>query len=192
MSKLPLSELPVLDEESATGEVRDVFDDVRRTLEIPFVPNIHRAAAGAPNVLSATWAALSKAFLSTSLPMPLASMILFSISAARNCEYCSAVHQITCKNLGVEEDTLAIINSDLDGLTPRRVQAIIKFAQKCAFDPQSLGADAFADIRGEGITDQEIVEIIGLAALGNYLDTLADSMKIEVDDIFTEILGGRS
>jgi len=179
-----------MDEQSATGEVKDIFDDVRRTLEIPFVPNIHRAAAGAPNVLAATWSAVSKAFLSTSLPMPLASMILYSIAKAKNCQYCSAVHQITCNNLGVEEETLAIIDSDLDGLTPRRVQAIIKFAQKCAFDPQSLDAAAYDAVRGEGISEQEIVEIIGLAALGNYLDTLADSMKVEVDDVFTEILGG--
>jgi len=188
MANLPVSDLPVMDEMSATGEVKEIFDDVRRTLEIPFVPNIHRAAASAPNVLAATWAVLGKAFLSTSLPMPLASMILYSISKANNCQYCSAVHQVTCKNLGVEEDTLAIIDSNLDGLSPRRVQAIIKFALKCAFDPQSLDAAAYEGVRSEGITEQEIVEIIGLAALGNYLDTIADSMKIEVDDVFTEIL----
>ena len=32
--------------------------------------------------------------------------------------------------------------------------------------------------------------IIALAALGYYLDTLTDAMKIQVDDVFEEALAG--
>ncbi len=32
--------------------------------------------------------------------------------------------------------------------------------------------------------------ISDLAALGIYLDTVADAMKIQVDDVFTEALAG--
>ncbi len=117
-------------------------------------------------------------------------MILFSISAAKKCQYCSAVHQVTCKTLGVEEDTLAALDSNLEALAPQRVQAIVRFAQKCALDPQSLEAADYEAVRAQGIGDQELMEIIALAALGNLLDTLADGMKVEVDSVFTEALGG--
>jgi len=189
MNMLATSRLPIVAEESAVEAVRDIFDDIKRVLEIPFVPNIHGVAANAPNVLHGTWDALRHVFLTTNLPMPLASMILFSIAAAKNCQYCSAVHEVTCRNLGVEEETLARVTGDLDSLTPRRVQAIIKFAQKCALTPQSLVEADYEAVRAEGISDQELIEIIGLAALGNYLDTLADGLKVEVDSVFTEILG---
>jgi uncharacterized peroxidase-related enzyme len=188
MTTLPISGIPVLSEDDATGQVKDVFDEVRRVLEIPFVPNIHKGLAAAPNVLAGTWDALRNVFLGTSLPMPLASMILFSIAAAKKCRYCSAVHHVTCLNVGVEQDTLAALDGDLEGLTPRRVRAIVKFAQKCAQNPQSLEAVDYEAVKAEGVSDQELVEIIGLAALGNYLDTIADAMKIEVDEAFTEIL----
>jgi alkylhydroperoxidase/carboxymuconolactone decarboxylase family protein YurZ len=39
-------------------------------------------------------------------------------------------------------------------------------------------------VRAEGVSDEEIVEIIALAALGNYLDTLADALRVDVDDVF--------
>ena len=122
--------------------------------------------------------------------MSLASMIMFSIASAKNCQYCSAVHQVTCKTLGVDEETLTALAGHLETLAPRRVQEIVKFAIKCAMDPQSLSAADYDAVRDQGIGDDELMEIIALAALANYLDTLADGMKIEVDSVFKEALQG--
>ncbi len=174
----------------ASPEVAQKFDDIKRVLEIPFVPNIHRMAANSPAALNGIWAALQNIFLQTSLPVSLASMILYSISAAKKCQYCSAIHQVTCKTLGVEEDTLAALDSNLEALAPQRVQTIVKFAQKCALDPQSLQAADYETVRAQGIGDQELMEVIALAGLGNLLDTLADGMRVEVDSALTEALGG--
>ena len=189
MSVSQISQLPLIEEADADPEVAASFDDIKRVMEIPFIPNIHKTTANSPVVLAGTWAALRNIFLQTSLPLSLASMILFSIAAAKKCQYCSAVHQVTCKTLGVEEDTLAALDSNLEALAPHRVQTIVKFAQKCALDPQSLEADDYEAIRALGVGDQELMEIIALSALGNFLDTLADGMKIQVDSVFTEALG---
>ena len=69
-------------------------------------------------------------------------------------------------------------------MTPRRVQQIVKFAQKCASAPATVTDDDYESVRAEGVSDEEIVEIIALAALGNYLDTLADAIRVDVDDVF--------
>ena len=185
-----VSQLPMVEEADASADVAHSFDDIKRVMEIPFIPNIHKTLANSPTALAGTWAALHNTFLQTSLPLSLASMILFSISAAKKCQYCSAVHQITCKTLGVEEETLAALDGDLEALAPQRVQAIVKFAQKCALDPQSLKAADYEAVRAQGIGDQELTDIIALSALGNFLDTLADGMKVEVDSVFNEALGG--
>jgi hypothetical protein len=39
------------------------------------------------------------------------------------------------------------------------------------------------------VGDRELVEIVGLAALGNYMDTLA--LKVEVDEIVSQALASR-
>ncbi len=89
---------------------------------------------------------------------------------------------------GVDADMLEALENDLDSLAPLRVQAIIKFAGKCATAPYSLLDGDYDAVRSQGVSDAEIVEIITLAALGNYLDTIADSLKIEVDDMIAQAL----
>lgn len=190
MNSMGISGLPIIEEEEATGEVAQVYDDIKRVMQIPFVPNLDKVLGNAPSALSGAWEALRNIFLQTSLPMPLATMVLYSIAVAKNCQYCSAVHQVTCRSLGVEEETLAALDNNLDALAPQRVQAIVKFAQKCALDPQSLAEADYESVRSQGISDQELMEIIALAALGNFLDTLADGMKVEVDSFFKEAIGG--
>ena len=64
------------------------------------------------------------------------------------------------------------------------------FAKKCATDPHSLGDADYENLREQGISDEEIVEIIALAALGNYLDTIADALKLEVDEAIAQALQG--
>ena len=190
MTNSPISQLPLVEENEASGQSAELFDNIKEVMEIPFVPNIHKAVAAAPNALAGTWDVLQNVFLQTSLPMSLASMIMFSISAAKNCQYCSAVHQVTCKTLGVEEDTLAALQNDLSAVAPERVQAIVAFAQKCALNPQGLTEGDYDSVRHQGVTDEEIIEVISLAALANYLDTLADALKVPVDSAFQDALGG--
>lgn len=190
MANLPVSGLSIVQEDTATGEVAEIYDDIKRVMEIPFVPNIDKVAANSARVLAGTWDVFRNVFLQTSLPLPLAAMILYSIAAARKCQYCSAVHQVTCKTLGIEEETMAALQTDLEALAPERVQAIVRFAQKCSMDPQSLEASDYDGVRAQGVSEEELAEIIGLAALGSYLDTLADGMKVDVDSVFKEALQG--
>ena len=190
MTNSPISELPLVEESEASSQTAELYNNIKEVMELPFVPNIHKSIGAAPNVLEGTWSALRNVFLQTNLPMSLAAMILFSIASARNCQYCSAVHQLTCTTLGVEEDTLAALQEDLSAVAPERVQAIVSFAQKCSLDPQALAASDYDAVRAHGVSDEEIIEVIGLAALGSYLDTLADALKVPVDSVIRDALGG--
>ena len=190
MHQLPISHLPITEEQDAQGDIAQVFDDLRRDMEVPFIPNLFKAAAGSPLALAGTWEVFRHVYLQTTLPMSLKAMILFAIASANRCQYCSAVHQVTCKTLGIDEETLDALGKDLNTLTPRRVQEIIKFAVKCARQPATLTEADYDQVRAQGISDEELMELIALSALGAYLDTLADSMKIEVDGVFRQALGG--
>ena len=186
MAQVEVSNFTVFEEQDASAEVTEVFDDMKRTLGIPFVTALFKQTGMAPTVVQGTWSAFKTIFGGATLPASLATMILYNIAAVKNCQYCSTIHQATCRTLGVDEETLAALDGDLEALAPRRVQAIIKFAQKCALDPQSLVKADYDTVRDQGVSDEELMEIIGLAALGNFLDTLADAVKIDVDDVFKQ------
>jgi alkylhydroperoxidase family enzyme len=124
-----------------------------------------------------------------SLPQSLVPMILYCIATARNCNYCSVTNELYCRTLGVDEETLEMLANDLDNVSPKRLQAIIQFALACAFAPQGLTAADYDRVRQEGINDDELTQIIFLAALANFNDTLADSIKIKPEPIVLEALG---
>lgn len=188
MSNIPISNLTLVMPNDAGPDVAPVFEDIQRVLQVPFVPDLFKSLATSPLVLAGTWEAYKRIYLQTTLPMSLKAMILYSISSSRNCEYCSSVHHVTCRMLGVDEETLQVLVKNLEGLAPYRVQAIVRFAIACANDPQGLVEDDYESLRTNGISDEEIMEIIGLAAWGVYLDVLADGVKVRVDDVFTQAL----
>ncbi|MDH3231031.1 MAG: hypothetical protein OEN55_14680 [Alphaproteobacteria bacterium] len=190
MEKRPASGITPVAEANATGAVADEYADIRRVLELPFVPDLFKTAAHAPEVLVGTWALERNLFIESTLPLPLAAMILYAISAAKGCEYSSSAHYLTCRSLGVEDSVLRSLRDDLSALAPARIHAIVSFASKAALDPQSLGEADYDTVRRHGVGDRELVEIVGLAALGNYMDTLADGLKVEVDEIVSQALAG--
>lgn len=67
-----------------------------------------------------------------------------------------------------------------------RVREIIRFARRCARTPYAVTEEDYEMVRNYGISDEEIVEIVSLAAVGNYFDTLADALKLETDSFYKE------
>ncbi|MCB8946077.1 MAG: hypothetical protein H6658_20220 [Ardenticatenaceae bacterium] len=124
-----------------------------------------------------------------SLPESLLPIILYCIASARSCTYCSTVNALYCRTLGVDDETLEMLAENLDNVSPVRLRTIVQFALHCAFDAQSLTAADYDRVREQGISDDEITQIMFLAALANFNDTLADGLKIEVESAVLAALG---
>jgi len=176
----------LIEEDEAGGEVAEIYEAIKRELQIPAVPNIDKALAHSPQALKATIGALQNLYGGSSLPQPVVSMMLYSIAVALDCQYCGSFHRLTCRTIGIDENMLAALGSNLGTVTPERVQAIIKFGTKAATAPKSLSKADFDALGELGISDAEIVEIIGLAALGRYLNIITDALKIEVDPMIKQ------
>lgn len=189
MRYLPISNLPMIEEQDATGQVALIYADAKRELQLPIIPNAMKALAGSPTALTIYWNMIRGFYQHSTLPQSLVSMILYTIAERGNCQYCSATHELTCRTLGIDETTLSALAQDLSHVSPQRVRAIIEFAERAAHAPKSLQAEDFDRVRAEGVTDEELVEIIQIAALGVYSDILADSLKIEVDATVAQALG---
>jgi len=184
-----MSGLPIIEEEGATGEVARIYAEIKRDLQIPVAPNYAKALAVSPAALAIYWNTVRGFYQHTTLPQSLTSMILYTIAETGNCEYCSASHELTCRTLGIDEKTLSSLVEDLGNVSPQRLQAIVEFALKVSGDPQGLVAEDYERVREQGVTDEELVEIILIAAIGKFNDTLADAMKIDVEPMVAEALG---
>jgi AhpD family alkylhydroperoxidase len=142
-----------------------------------------------PATLTIYWDFLRSFYGKITLPEALTSMIFFTIAETRNCKYCSANHELTCRSLGIDEETLAALVKDLGNVSPVRIRVIIEFALKAADHAQELVAEDYERVREQGVSDEELVEIIHVVAVANYFDTLSDATKIQVDPIVSQALG---
>lgn len=182
-------DVPIYKEDEATGEIAEIYNEIKRELQYPVVPNLFTALSSSPSGLAMFWE-MSKAYYGNlTIPQSLVAMISYTIATKSQCEYCSSSHEMTCRTMGINEETLEMLVKDLENVNPRRIRVIIDFAYKAAKHPQELNIDDFNRVREEGVTEAEIIEIVLVAGIAVLSDIVADALKIEVDPIILEALG---
>src|SRR3954466_5592400 len=99
-------------EQSATGKVAAVYDDIKRTKKIDFVPNLWRGLATNPAHLELVWGRLKaimhpEAAGRTSKLDPLTrEVIALAVSATNGCAYCVNSHTAAVRKLGLDAEAL--------------------------------------------------------------------------------------
>lgn len=102
-------------EEEATGRVREIFDDIKQTKDIDFVPNFWRTLATNPMLLEQVWTQLKSlmhpeaAGRDSPLDPATREIIALAVSASNGCAYCINSHTAALRNLGVDTNTLGEI-----------------------------------------------------------------------------------
>lgn len=180
--------LTVIPENESVGDVKRVFDEIRREKRIPFVPNFFKTLAHAPQSLEATWMAYRGLTTRGALPEALKEMIFVAICVAQGCKYCEAAHLAFCSLLSVQPEDLAALIENVDSLRPERTRDIVRFSVKCALQPRMMEQADFAKLREHGITDSEIAETVAMCGFAMYAVTVADALRLDIDPETTKIV----
>ena len=90
----------------AGSEVRAVFDDIKRTRNVPDVNNFWKVLANHPPTLQRTWASLKEVMEPGALNPLVKEMIYLAVSIAQNCEYCIASHTAAARKRGMTDAML--------------------------------------------------------------------------------------
>jgi AhpD family alkylhydroperoxidase len=102
----------LVEENAAGGKVREIFDDIKRTKNLDFVPSFWRALATHPDQLDLVWRQL-KALMhpeaagrTSKLDPKTREIIALAVSATNGCSYCVNSHTAALKKLGLDTETL--------------------------------------------------------------------------------------
>ena len=79
--------LKTVSDAEATGKVKAVYDDIKATKEIDYVPNFWVALSNNPDHLEATWNKLRAVMKPGKLDLLTKEIIALSVSIANNCRY---------------------------------------------------------------------------------------------------------
>ncbi len=83
-----MASIKMIPEEEATGKVKIVYEDIKETLGIDFVPNMYKAMAPIPGYLEANWQKIKTVMkASGKLDSLTKEIIAVAVSAVMGCQY---------------------------------------------------------------------------------------------------------
>src|SRR5438552_9905649 len=108
-----MSTVKLVDENTGNPKVRAIFEDIKATKKIDFVPNIWRALATHPEHLRLCWTRLKAIMRPGKLDMLTKEIIALAVSVTNSCRYCINSHTAAAQKLGLDSaglgEVLAVV-----------------------------------------------------------------------------------
>jgi uncharacterized peroxidase-related enzyme len=169
--RLPIptrDELPAYAEEAAAELIKNVG----------FVPELHRALAMSPAVLTG-FRAMQKAS-GDMLDLKTRLKIAIAVSEKNGCAYCVRAHSFSAMNhANVSPEDVEIARRGL--ATSPRDHAAIVFSLRVLEAVGSISNDDLANARSAGFADAEVIEIIALVAQFTFTNLVNNVLATEPD-----------
>lgn len=180
MSRIPM----VQEADAADPQVVKVYEEIRSELGFGIVPNLFKAMAGNPAVLTTRWNEFRSIVLQGRLPRTLKEMMGVVISDAHGSQYAKLVHLHGLHVMGTSEDLLDQLVNDFDRCElPARQKELIRFALRSATAPHDVSADDYARLDAVDIDLEERLEVLATAGLFTAVNRFTDSIDLEVDQL---------
>ncbi len=161
--------------DEATGEVAEIFEDIRRTKGSNFLTPTWGFFAHDIELLRGWWTLAKRLQMSPGrLPKPLLNAISLVCAAELNCPRCINNHQthlIEHFHMSTD-DVMEIIDFEASEKLDAQWKAVLRFARKVAFNLGPTDAD-FQALRDQGIDDLGVAEIVSMAMLESGLSSHA-------------------
>jgi AhpD family alkylhydroperoxidase len=88
---------------AASRKVRAVFDDIKKTRNVPDVNNFWKYLANDPALLERTWKSLKEVMAPGALDPLTKEMIYLAVSITNGCGYCTASHGAAARKAGMTQ-----------------------------------------------------------------------------------------
>ncbi len=107
-----------VEEPDATGKVKEIYEDIKKTLGISFIPNMYKAMANNPDYLETTWNKIQALMTKQGkLDSTTKDIVALTVSIMSGCDYCIGVYNDTVRNAGLDDETLTELYAVIDTYT---------------------------------------------------------------------------
>ena len=114
-TKEKLAFVNVVEKNEAMGKVKEVYEDIQKTLGIDFVPNMYKAMANNPEYLDITWKKIQSIMTKQrKLDSKTKDIIALTVSIMSGSDYCIGVYNDAVKHAGLDDEALTELYSIID------------------------------------------------------------------------------
>lgn len=178
-----MSHIPLIREEEAGEELRQLYAQVKETLG--FVPNLFQAQGGRPDFAQLTMEMIKTLHSPGALSVDLKEKIGLVVSSANSNSYCIRVHLEMLSKLGVELDIGKQLVRDFETAdVPDNEKALFRFADKLTRAPFDVKRNDVEELRGAGWDNAAILEVTQAVSHFNYVNRLAAGLGVIPEDVF--------
>lgn len=163
----------------ATGDLAVFYEDL---VELAgSVPNIVKLSSlKLPAMKGAQDLYQSVLYHDSGLTMTQKEMVSTLVSAINGCDYCVDHHGRALDDVAERSGLAAAVIADPHqaGLDSRTL-AMLVFAAKLTREPDTMGPGEVEALRAEGMTDEEILDLVQLVGYFNYTNRVATALGVD-------------
>ena len=110
-----MTSIKLIPEDEATGRVKEIYQDIKETLGIDFVPNMYKAMAGNPEYLETSWNKIKSVMGEDGhLGGKTKDIVALTVSIMSGCDYCIDVYNESVKSAGLDDAALLELYEVID------------------------------------------------------------------------------
>ncbi len=100
-------------------------------------------------------------------------------SQANSCNYCVATHSMSLQMMGFSQERIDDLTKNIENpeITPRD-KKILEYVRKATLTPHKITDTETDEIKSLGLTDSQIVEVLGVMELFTGYNKFLDSLAI--------------
>jgi len=166
----------MIDPKTATGPAKTLLDAVQAKLGV--TPNFIRVLANSPKALEG-FLGLYGAGAGFAIDEPTQQRIALVVAEGNRCQYCVSAHSAIGRHAGLSADEMRLNRRGESA--DAKAGAAVALAKALNDNVGEITDAEFNAARAAGLTDGEIVEIVGVVALNVYTNILNKGMRTEID-----------
>jgi alkylhydroperoxidase family enzyme len=166
-TKEEVKKVQLVQPNDATGEIAEIFEDIRRVKGPNFLTPTWGFFALDVDLLRHWWGLTKRLQMAKgALSKPLLNSISLVCAAEVDCPRCINNHQThLIEHFGMTEaDVVEVLNFEKSTKVDDKTKAVLRFARKVAFAEGTTDED-FQELRRHGVSDVGVVEIVSMAMM---------------------------
>ena len=184
--------LPVVEEAEATGEVAGAYEYFREHFGRSTVPGILKCFSSSPEMLKIIIQLGSTLVFSEGvLGRRMKEMIATYVSSLNECPYCLDGHAASLRTQGGDEALLnALLTSDLGDVSISTPEGhLLEFVRKVTLESHKVDEVDILNLRASGWDEKQIAEGVHVAAMFACFNRVANSFGLPSQDLLKHLHG---
>jgi uncharacterized peroxidase-related enzyme len=174
-----MSRIATLDPQNVPESIANTLQEIKQAFGR--IPNLFLTYAHHPPLLEANWNKVKRVMMEGELSRKTKEAIALLVSQDNGCNYCVAAHTGAMKMIGISDEEIERISSQLDAADFSELErSLIRFAREANSEPHRVGDEEFAALKATGATDAQIVEALGVMEVFTAFNKFLDVLHVEL------------